>query len=56
MGNTGERLVWLSETVGGLKAGQVIFLGTPAAPQEATAGTIELHGPRGSVLVADLQD
>jgi hypothetical protein len=23
---------------------------------EAGAGTIELHGPRGSVLVADLQD
>ena len=56
IGNIGERLVWLSETVGGLEAGQVIFLGTPAAPQEATPGTIELHGPRGSVLVASLQD
>lgn len=56
IGNIGERLVWLSESVGGLEAGQAIFLGTPAAPQEAVAGTIELHGPRGSVLVADLQD
>ncbi len=56
IGNIGERLVWLSETVGGLESGQVIFLGTPAAPQEAVAGTIELHGPRGSVLIADLQD
>ena len=56
IGNIGERLVWLSETVGGLEAGQAIFLGTPAAPQEATSGTIELHGPRGSVLVASLQD
>jgi len=56
IGNVGERLVWLSETVGGLEAGQVIFLGTPAAPQEAVVGTIELHGPRGSVLVADLED
>jgi len=56
IGNIGERLVWLSETVGGLEAGQVIFLGTPAAPQEAIAGTIELHGPRDSVLVASLQD
>lgn len=56
IGNIGERLVWLSETVGGLEARQVIFLGTPAAPQEAVAGTIELHGPRNSVLVADLQD
>jgi 2-keto-4-pentenoate hydratase len=56
IGNIGERLVWLSETVGGLEARQVIFLGTPAAPQEAVAGTIELHGPHSSVLVADLQD
>ncbi len=56
LGNVGERLVWLSETVGGLEAGQAIFLGTPAAAQEAVAGTIELHGPNGSVLVADLQE
>ncbi len=56
IGNVGERLIWLSRTVGGLKAGQVIFLGSPAAAQEAVAGTIELHGPRGSVLVAELQD
>ena len=55
MGNIGERLTWLSETVGGLKAGQAIFLGSPAA-QEATVGTIELHGPKDSVLVAELQD
>ncbi len=56
LGNIGERLVWLSETVGGLEAGQTVFLGTPAAAQEAVAGTIELHGPNGSVLVADLQE
>jgi 2-keto-4-pentenoate hydratase len=56
IGNIGERLAWLSETVGGLESGQVIFLGTPAVPQEATSGTIELHGPRGSVLAASLQD
>jgi 2-keto-4-pentenoate hydratase len=56
IGNIGERLAWLSETVGGLESGQVTFLGTPAAPQGATPGTIELHGPRGSVLVASLQD
>jgi 2-keto-4-pentenoate hydratase len=56
IGNIGERLAWLSETVGGLDAGQTIFLGTPAAAQEATPGTIELHGPHDSVLVASLQD
>ena len=55
-GNIGERLAWLSETVGGLRAGQAIFVGSPAAAVEAGAGTIELHGPRGSVLVAKLQD
>ena len=55
MGNMGERLVWLSEAVGGLHAGQTIFLGTPAVAQEAVTGTVELHGPHGSVLVASLQ-
>lgn len=55
-GNIGERLTWLSKAVGGLEAGQTIFVGSPAVASEATPGTIELHGPRGSVLVADLQD
>ena len=55
-GNVGERLTWLSRAVGGLKAGQKIFVGSPAAASEAAPGTLELHGPRGSVLVAELQD
>ena len=55
-GNIGERLAWLSKTVGGLEAGQTIFLGSPAAAVEAAPGTLELHGPRGSVVVADLQE
>lgn len=54
-GNVGERLAWLSKAVGGLEAGQVVFLGSPAAAVEAAPGTVELHGPHGSVLVADLQ-
>ena len=54
IGNIGERLIWLSRSVGGLKAGQAIFLGSPAAAREAATGTIELHGPRGSVLVAEI--
>ena len=54
-GNIGERLVWLSQNVGGLEAGQTIFLGSPAAAVEAAPGTVELHGPRGSALVAELQ-
>jgi 2-keto-4-pentenoate hydratase len=55
VGDIGGRLLWLSEGVGGLKAGQTILLGSPAAAQEAEPGTVELHGPRGSVLVANLQ-
>lgn len=56
MGNVGERLAWLSKAVGGLNAGQTILVGSPAAASKAAPGTLELHGPRGSVLVANLQD
>jgi 2-keto-4-pentenoate hydratase len=56
VGDIEGRLLWLSEGVGGLEAGQTIFLGSPAAAQEAGPGTVELHGPRGSVLVANLQE
>lgn len=56
LGNIEEALVWLSETVGGLKSGQVIFLGSPAAALEARPGTIELHGPQDSVLIACLEE
>jgi hypothetical protein len=55
-GNMGERLAWLSKASGGLKAGQTIFMGSPATAHEATPGIIELHGPRNSVLVAELHD
>jgi len=54
-GNMGERLAWLSKASGGLKAGQTIFMGSPATAEEAEPGTIELYGPHGSVLVAELQ-
>jgi 2-oxo-3-hexenedioate decarboxylase len=51
-----ERLSWLSGEVGGLQAGQVIFLGSPAAAAEVRPGTLELRGPRGSALVARLEE
>lgn len=54
--NPGERLAWLAEEVGGLSAGHLIFLGSPAAAQEARAGTLELRGPHGSVLVARIEE
>lgn len=54
--NPGERLVWLAGEVGGLVTGQVIFLGAPAAAQEARPGTLELRGPQGSVLVVRIEE
>lgn len=56
LGNVGERLSWLAETVGGLTAGQIVFLGSPAAALEARRGTLEVRGPEDSVLVARLED
>jgi 2-keto-4-pentenoate hydratase len=61
LGDVGERLSWLAEEIGqlsdgadGLEAGQLVFLGSPAAALEARPGTVELRGPEGSVLVAKL--
>jgi 2-keto-4-pentenoate hydratase len=54
--NWEERLAWLSGEVGGLKAGQVVFLGSPAAAVEVRPGTLELRGPHGSALVAKLEE
>jgi len=48
----GERLSWLAEQVGGLKAGYVIFLGSPAAALPARPGMLQLRGPQGSLLIA----
>ncbi len=52
LGDIGERLSWLSEKVGGLRAEYVIFLGSPAAALPAKPGRLELRGPQGSVLSA----
>ena len=56
LGNLGERLAWLAGEVGGLRAGQVVFLGSPAAALEARPGTLELRGPANSVLVAKVEE
>lgn len=42
LGNPYERLVWLAGAVGGLQAGQVVFLGSPAAAVPARAGVVEV--------------
>ena len=56
LGNLDERLLWLAGEVGGLEAGQVVFLGSPAAALEARPGTLELRGPKNSILVARLEE
>jgi 2-keto-4-pentenoate hydratase len=50
-----EHLAWLATAVGGLAAGQVIFLGSPAAAVPAEPGLLELRGPCGSLLLARLE-
>jgi 2-oxo-3-hexenedioate decarboxylase len=56
LGDIGERLSWLSEKVGELRAGQVIFLGSPAAAVPARPGRLELRGPQDSVLTAVVEE
>ena len=55
LGDPGERLRWLAELVGGLHAGDVVFLGSPAAAVDAVPGRIEVHGPGGSRFTGSLQ-
>jgi 2-keto-4-pentenoate hydratase len=51
LGDPGERLLWLSARVGGLRAGQVVFLGSPAPAAPLGPGVLELWG-EGGVLLA----
>lgn len=50
LGDPGERLSWLAERVGGLKSGQVVFLGSPAPAVPLDKGVLELCA-EGSVLL-----
>ena len=56
LGDIGERLSWLAEQVRGLRAGYVVFLGSPAAAVPAKPGRLELHGPQESVLTARVEE
>jgi 2-keto-4-pentenoate hydratase len=56
LGDIGASLSWLSEQVGGLRTGQVIFLGSPAAALPARPSRLELHGPQESVLSALIEE
>ncbi|MCX2726610.1 4-oxalocrotonate decarboxylase [Thermomicrobium sp. 4228-Ro] len=48
-------LAWLATAVGGLEAGQLVYLGSPAAAVPARPGVLELRGPCGSLLLARLE-
>jgi 2-keto-4-pentenoate hydratase len=55
IGDPIAHLQWLADDVGGLRAGQVIFLGSPIAAAQARAGLLELAGPYGASLTVRLQ-
>jgi len=50
IGDPIAHLQWLADDVGGLHAGQVIFLGSSTAAVEARPGLLELAGPDGASL------
>jgi 2-keto-4-pentenoate hydratase len=56
LGDIGERLCWLSGEVGGLRTGQIVFLGSPAVALPARPGRLELRGPYGSMLNAIVEE
>ncbi|AEV16346.1 Hydratase/decarboxylase [Thermus sp. CCB_US3_UF1] len=53
LGDPGERLSWLAERVGGLRAGQVVFLGSPAPAVPLERGVLEVWA-EGGVLLAQV--
>lgn len=53
LGDPGKRLLWLAERVGGLRAGQVVFLGSPAQAVPLGRGVLEVWG-EGDVLLAQV--
>jgi 2-keto-4-pentenoate hydratase len=55
IGDPIAHLQWLADEVGGLLAGQVIFLGSPTAAVQARPGLLELAGPDGASLTVRLQ-
>lgn len=55
LGDPVARCRWLAGAVGGLVAGSIIFLGSPAANVPARPGVLEVHGPCGAYLSARLE-
>jgi 2-keto-4-pentenoate hydratase len=55
IGDPIAHLQWLAGDVGGLRAGQVVFLGSPVAATDARPGLLELDGPDGASLTVRLE-
>ncbi|MDR5689427.1 MAG: 4-oxalocrotonate decarboxylase, partial [Armatimonadota bacterium] len=51
LGDLGTRVAWLADRVGGLRAGQVVFLGSPAPAVPAEPGTVEVWSGAGVLLL-----
>jgi 2-keto-4-pentenoate hydratase len=56
LGEPTERLRWLASEVGRLEAGQVVFLGLPAAAVPAEPGVLEIIGPENTRMVVRLME
>lgn len=56
LGNPLQKLQWLAGEVGGLGAGMIIFLGSPAASIPAQAGTLEVVDSDGSALIVVIRE
>lgn len=51
LGDLGVRVAWLADQVGGLRAGQVVFLGSPASAVPAEPGVVEVWGGARALLL-----
>jgi len=56
LGDPIAQLTWLAGQVGGLQAGQVVFLGSPAASIWAEAGTLEVVDENNQGIVIRLEE
>ncbi|GIW01451.1 2-keto-4-pentenoate hydratase [Roseiflexus sp.] len=56
LGDLYERLCWLATMTGGLRAGQIIFFGSPAAATPAEPGVLEVIGPDADCLIVRLEN
>lgn len=55
LGDPVDRITWLAAKVNGLRAGDTVCVGSPAADVPAESGTLLLEGPLGSILTVKLR-